>query len=200
MEGILNVSRPALLPIALLTIIYCLFPASETSGGGNYNLRYLTAQTRRELSPAVKWPVDTSIDSVHIPTHAIIPLTPISLYIQAAGFLWAGRKHDTNGKSASRAYFSDPLNRRYPWEFQQVLSGMTDRERREARSNTDYSAYIWSGEHVLLRSGIHDSYLAVNPITPNIEGDTEDQFTASEQNGRFLLRYEIQRQGMCETS
>jgi hypothetical protein len=75
-----------------MTCIFAVtFPLSETATGGNYNLRYLSSEYRRDLRPQIG-AYQKAADRVAgraLPPHALVPQAPISLYIPRAGFLWA---------------------------------------------------------------------------------------------------------------
>jgi hypothetical protein len=71
--------------LGTLVLTFALvYPHSETSSGGNYNLRYLPAGFRSSLR-------STAEDRQHIHSSDAISLIvdrPLTLYIQNAGFLW----------------------------------------------------------------------------------------------------------------
>lgn len=164
--------RAVLLPPFLLCLVYgTMFPFSEVSAGGNYNLFHMAASSRRFLSPI-------NLDSKHLVE--LSTERPVSLYIQRAGFLWTEsltwvdeigifdvvreehkeeprpRITDRSGVVDSsdqdrphRVFFAYPIARRHPWTL------------KKASPSTYGSELLMSGENVHARSHITGWYFSV---------------------------------------
>ncbi|CAG8960304.1 hypothetical protein HYFRA_00012378 [Hymenoscyphus fraxineus] len=177
-----HIAFSVMIVLAATSIVY---PASETSYGGNYNLRYLPATRRRtnrrpSLRPSNFKP---AISTIAKPKHAVIPSHPISIYMPSAGFLWTDNlfwnedlsvfvpkpdHHSSaspNSSSAFRAIFSDQISRVEPWVFEQPMSADYD------TTNPYIISDLWSGEAVNLLSfsTTHPLYLTVSPERSNID-------------------------------
>ena len=77
--------------LIILTGVSALgYPFSETTFGGNYNLRYLSSNVRRILRPPMSIPSTFRIPtpSVDLGKHSLVVGVPISIYVPMAGFLW----------------------------------------------------------------------------------------------------------------
>lgn len=167
-----------------LAILGLAHPDSEVAAGGNYNLQFLSAQARRGLSPSSRSSEVPLLGNQSIPSHAIIPYVPVSLYLEEAGFLWhddsvwlphlgvfgaewelrgseparntdRGSVEAQNRADAShRAYLADPIAKRHPWAFEQDLYF-------DGEQPTDESiiSYLWPGEFVFVRSRVTGEYL-----------------------------------------
>jgi hypothetical protein len=71
-----------LLMLGTTILIFALvYPHSESSSGGNYNLRYLPAGFRRSLRSVAE-------DRQQTGAIALMADRPLTLYVQNAGFLW----------------------------------------------------------------------------------------------------------------
>lgn len=71
--------------VSFFAVFAAVYPSSELSSGGNYNLRYLPADFRRRLR-------SNSGNRNRMSSGSPFDLTfdqPTTLYIQNAGFLWA---------------------------------------------------------------------------------------------------------------
>lgn len=77
--------------MTLTCIFAATFPLSEIATGGNYNLRYLSGEYRRDLRPQISayHKAAETVAGRPFPPYALVPGVPISLYIPRAGFLWA---------------------------------------------------------------------------------------------------------------
>lgn len=144
--------------LALLSVYSLLFPYSETSSGGNYNLHFLDSTSRRGLLPEEPITLEAlglSKHAKHIPRHAVVSYLPLSLYVPNAGFLWA-EPEDIERQTEESAYFSDPFGRRYPWAVEDAMSSTEglDEEQREF-----VQSHILPGNLVYLRSRIDGRYL-----------------------------------------
>ncbi|KAH7123360.1 hypothetical protein B0J13DRAFT_628501 [Dactylonectria estremocensis] len=118
--------RAVCLPLLVLLSVYALlFPYSETSIGGNYNLHFLDSTSRRALylsEPVTLSSLGLSKHGKHIPKHALVPYLPLSLYVPNAGFLWAEADNpeaEDQTETQSDVFFSDPFGKRYPWALEE---------------------------------------------------------------------------------
>ncbi|THW85797.1 hypothetical protein D6D15_07822 [Aureobasidium pullulans] len=134
--------------VSFFAVFAAVYPSSELSSGGNYNLRYLPADFRRRLR-------SNSGNRNRMSSGSPFDLTfdqPTTLYIQNAGFLWTDsavwdaevsafgqdeyvRSHAI--ESISKAYsipeflshrvvFEDKIRRISPWVFQTIPSATQD--------------------------------------------------------------------------
>lgn len=72
----------------VITAFVVVFPSSESSSGGNYNLHYLPADFRRSLRSFVNLNgTHTAAGIAQAPLDSVLD-KPITLYVQNAGFLW----------------------------------------------------------------------------------------------------------------
>lgn len=77
--------------VLVICVFTTIFPRSETSAGGNFNLHYLPHIRRRELRQGFS--LATTVEnppgprSTASPEYSIPPGSPISMYIPRAGFL-----------------------------------------------------------------------------------------------------------------
>lgn len=152
-----------------------LFPFSEVSAGGNYNLSFLAPSIRRALSPAAS--INPGPPPDQFPPDTLVPYFPVSLYVPRAGFLWtddlvwmddfgtfaseprvAARSphhHEALASAPQRAFFADPIARRHPWalELASVPDGLEERQ-------MDYVySHVAPREAVSLRSRAIGRYL-----------------------------------------
>lgn len=82
--------RMAIVLGTFVVIFSVTFPLQETAAGGNYNLRYLPAQLRRDLRPSIPnyHPGLAKVNDLQLSFHGLVPAAPVSLYVPHAGFLW----------------------------------------------------------------------------------------------------------------
>ena len=85
--------RTALVGITLITVaVYMVYPWSETSAGGNYNLHFLSPEMRRALRPAIGQEYFSTTDNLIKRNggkdHFLRQNEPLSIYMPAVGFLW----------------------------------------------------------------------------------------------------------------
>ncbi|KAF2138203.1 uncharacterized protein K452DRAFT_311572 [Aplosporella prunicola CBS 121167] len=183
---VLVILRAVILPPLLLSLIYGLiFPTSEVSAGGNYNLVFLAPSYRRFLSPA-KWSSGSRPDFFHgsFQLHTLIPYTPLSLYMPRAGFLWTdnliwreefGVFGSTPGldllqssleNEPHRAFFADPIGRRHPWVLQLASVPVESDATQQAYKRSGSS--LVSEDAVFLRSRVTGRFLGVVQGKPSI--------------------------------
>ncbi|KAI2629298.1 hypothetical protein GGS26DRAFT_591966 [Hypomontagnella submonticulosa] len=178
----LIIVRTVLLPPLLVCLVYgAMFPFSEVSAGGNYNLSHLEATSRRLLSPVVT-NTNSCQSSGKPTTHR-----PMSLYIRRAGFLWTDSlvwrdesgifdkirvadNHNTRLKAAYtsptvkieqrdesyRVFFADPIARRHPWTLETASVPTTELD------------FLLQREPIHIRSQTTGRYLSVVRGNPSI--------------------------------
>ncbi|CZR69155.1 uncharacterized protein PAC_19055 [Phialocephala subalpina] len=135
-EGVSHLSISFIIwPMSIMLITGALLPMSESAAGGNYNLRYLSADARRDLSP---FPVIRPSSPQAGPGFGLRHGTAYTLYVPGAGFLWSDSmiwnqslpegvrnstsQHDDAVESrwsvegSYRVFFQDKFIERYPWE------------------------------------------------------------------------------------
>ncbi|THX82431.1 hypothetical protein D6D05_03838 [Aureobasidium pullulans] len=144
------------------------YPTSERAAGGNWNLRYLPAETRRFLRGITQ--PKTLITDYAIPRYSIIPDTPKSMYLQGAGFLytddwtWDDKMNlfrplnDTESaeETTSRASLRDSIRYTSPWTFQ------------KAHTSDHAEVFLQDNELIYIKSGDSGRYLAVEVGVPSI--------------------------------
>jgi hypothetical protein len=150
-----------------------LIPMSESAAGGNYNLRYLPAAARRDVTP---FPAIRPSSTEPAPYLGLLHGTTYTLYVPGAGFLssdsmmwkqslpWKSRNStdhydDKEEKYWSiegsyRVFFQDKFIERYPWEVQEF-----PRQTRKRRT----PQRIHSGSTLRLYDSITSRYLCVIP-------------------------------------
>jgi hypothetical protein len=123
-------------PIFALLLGGALLPISESAAGGNYNLRYLSASMRRDLTP---FPAISPSSTQAAPDFGLYHGT-YTLYVPGAGFLWSDSmiwmqslpdrlrcssdhyedelKTNWAIDESYRVLFQDKFVERYPWEVQ----------------------------------------------------------------------------------
>ncbi|KUJ15117.1 uncharacterized protein LY89DRAFT_670626 [Mollisia scopiformis] len=161
-------------PIIAIIVIGALLPISESSAGGNYNLRYLSASARRDLTPFPLARSSAQAGPPFAPHHD----TAYTLYVPGAGFLWSdsmvweqslpaeispnSTEHyvDETGQlwsieGSHRVFFQDKFIERYLWEIKQFPQ-QTRRWRTSQKT-------IHSGSTVRLYDSIAARYLCVIP-------------------------------------
>lgn len=79
--------------ITLIIVAFqMVYPWSETSAGGNYNLHFLSPEMRRALRPAIGQKYVGATDSFIARNgtkgHFLRRNEPLSIYLPAVGFLW----------------------------------------------------------------------------------------------------------------
>ncbi|KAH7016725.1 hypothetical protein EDB80DRAFT_563969 [Ilyonectria destructans] len=155
--------RAVFLPLQVLLSVYALlFPYSETSVGGNYNLHFLDSVSRRALylsEPVTLSSLGLSKHGKHIPKHALVPYLPLSLYIPNAGFLWAESEDPEAAndiETQSDVFFSDPFGKRYPWALEEPDPPGEQLDEGELEF---VQSHVWPGAFVYLRSRIDHRYL-----------------------------------------
>ncbi|PVH71781.1 hypothetical protein DL98DRAFT_434525, partial [Cadophora sp. DSE1049] len=138
-EGILTLSITLLVfPLSFVLLHGAVLPVSESAAGGNYNLRYLSAAARRDITP---FPAITSSSRQTTPDFSPRHGTQYTLYIPGAGFLWSDSmmwkqslpgsapiSSDPNNHEARqwsvegshRVFFQDRYLERYTWEVQEL--------------------------------------------------------------------------------
>jgi hypothetical protein len=160
-------------PITILLLSGTLLPASESAAGGNYNLRYLSATARRDLTP---FPAIQSRSTQAALDFGLRSGTAYTLYVPGAGFLWSDSmiwkqslperlqnsadhyddkvdKH-WSVEGSHRVFFHDKFVERYPWEVQKGP--------RQTQRSTNLHG-IQSGSTVRLYDSIAARYLCVVP-------------------------------------
>jgi hypothetical protein len=150
-----------------------LLPMSESAAGGNYNLRYLSAAARRDLTLFLAIRPSSTQAAPHFGLHHG---TAYTLYVPGVGFLWSdsmmwkqslpGRLRNSTDhyddevekywsiEGSYRAFFQDKFLERYPWEIQE-FPRQTQRWRAPQT--------IHSGSTVRLYDSIATRYLCVIP-------------------------------------
>ena len=141
-------------PLVMLVLTGMLLPVSESSAGGNFNLRYLSPPARRDLTPFPSVQQD----------HNLRPDLAYTLYVPGAGFLWSDSMMwkqsvpqtlskssacDTGDAAESwsvegshRAFFQDKFRERYPWQIQPISDSTQEwRRPRVVRSGTTVRLY-----------------------------------------------------------
>lgn len=179
-------------------------PSSEVAAGGNYNLRYLSADARRYLVQDLHRAEPPS----QAPAHAIIPRVPVTIYMPRAGFLWSNTQvwndeggffepHHEQLEAAAQAAgnitqfnlgFADPFALRHPWVFEQVFD--VDYTGDRARMSDSATAYIRPNDMVYLRSAVNDRYLSLAYSSLSIV-DTEARLGLPEEGTKAFSRYRI---------
>lgn len=159
--------------MSLVLLTGALLPLSESAAGGNYNLRYLSAAARRDITqfPAIR-PSSTQA----APHFSLDQGKAYTLYVPGAGFLWSdlavwrhrllpalpnGTGHHDDGMGnqwstdgSHRVFFQDKFAARYPWEIHRVPRPF--QKRNSPRT-------IHSGSTVRLYDSIGTRYLCVIP-------------------------------------
>lgn len=173
--------RSTLIFVLVPTLVFgVLFPFSEVSAGGNYQLTFLAPAVRRYLSPACNISSGPPPTQLKLPPYTLVPYSPISLYIPRAGFLWTdnlvwqdeygvfGPQSQTTDPvptdiegvggrvSSQRVFFADPLARRHPWVFE--LASIPDDL--DLRQRDYVQSHLASGEAIYVRSRITGRYLS----------------------------------------
>ncbi|KAK7946341.1 uncharacterized protein PG986_010662 [Apiospora aurea] len=196
------IARAVVLPPLMICLVYgCMFPFSEVSAGGNYNLSHLKPSSRRLLSPVVQ------NTTYCLPTGKLVANVPISLYIQRAGFLWtddfvwrndigvfdktranddgntalpAADQHATSGiehqYQPHRAFFADPIARRHPWALEAVSVPTTEQN------------FLLQREPVHVRSQATGRYLSVVRGQPSI---VDRELGIHIQDSEPFVRFEV---------
>ncbi|THZ60800.1 hypothetical protein D6C85_09706 [Aureobasidium pullulans] len=180
--------------LALVFVVLSFtYPISERAAGGNWNLRYLPAETRRFLRGITR--PQTLVTDYAIPRYAIMPDTPKSLYLQGAGFLytddwtWDDKMNlfrplnDTESaeETTSRASLRDSIRYTSPWTFQ------------KAHTSDHAEVFLQDNELIYVKSGDSGRYLAVEVGVPSIVDRLNfmyvDQTTKPEDDGiRWTVR------------
>ena len=150
-----------------MALLGWLIPASESAAGGNYNLRYFSAATRRSLTTLPQFDPSSAGGFRHGAEY--------TLYIPAVGFLssdpmmWAqktpGRLRNSTkyppddqkgswqvNEEAHRVFFGDKFLNRHPWEIREV-------SRRAQNGRAMHT--IQPGSTVRLRDMATDRYVCV---------------------------------------
>ena len=121
-------------------LVGALLPASKSAARGNYNLQYLSAAVRSDLTPFV---AVQHASKQSMPAFGLQSGIACTLYVPGAGILWSDEMvwkqslperlwgppdhyGDDEGKQWSvdesyRVFFQDKFNERYPWTVEQVL-------------------------------------------------------------------------------
>ncbi|KAH7115440.1 hypothetical protein B0J13DRAFT_391189, partial [Dactylonectria estremocensis] len=177
------------LPLLVLLSVYALFPYSETSVGGNYNLHFLDSTSRRVLyqsEPITLNSLDLSKYGKYIPKHALIPYLPLCLYVPNAGFLWADSDEleaEDQAETQNGAFFSDPFGTRYPWALEEPT---TPGEQLDKDQLEFVQSHVWPGALVYLRSRIDGRYLGtVEDQNSTSSNEMLDKDENDEQDGLF---------------
>ncbi|KAK0112619.1 hypothetical protein ONS95_014362 [Cadophora gregata] len=137
-NGVLSLSIALIMcPLSSILLHGALLPISESVAGGNYNLRYLSAAARRDITlfPAVRPPSARTAPDFR-PRHG----TQYTLYVPGAGFFWSDSMmwkqsipdsiQDYSSPSdevkqwsvegSYRVFFQDKFLERYIWEIQEL--------------------------------------------------------------------------------
>lgn len=185
-------------------------PKSEISYGGNYNLRFLSAHTRRELRAPFFPPMGSAMDSrspVDAP-FSLYPGSPVSFYVRGAGFLWtddqlwnftlrefqfpdededkeeeASARTESAARTPRRIVFSDRLGKIAPWVFQRPVRTV------EEMNYGDVHTEIRNGEGVFIRDAQSGRFLTVDQGMSSIVDDIDG--IKSEEEGeipRIMVR------------
>lgn len=197
-----------------MLVFSIVYPASETAAGGNYNLRFLSADARRRLRPEIPRLSDQSpardAGNESTPLYGLLPSAPYSVYLLKAGFLWTDHLvwDETSGA----------------FEQDYVLAKMIEEEARfHEKEDADESArkrsighraiffdkinivepwvlerynrptlldseYLWPGEPLYLRSYTTGEYLSAEPDVPSILDDEQGWHGEEEGFRRLHVR------------
>ncbi|OBW64971.1 MAG: Uncharacterized protein AUREO_049590 [Aureobasidium pullulans] len=155
--------------LALVFVVLSFtYPISERAAGGNWNLRYLPAETRRFLRGITQ--PQTLITNYAIPSYAVMPDTPKSLYLQGAGFLYTDdwtwddtmnlfrplNNTEFAEETTPRASLRDSIRYTSPWTFQ------------KAHTSDHAEGFLRDNELIYISSGDSGRYLAVEVGVPSI--------------------------------
>lgn len=146
---------------------------SETAAGGNYNLSYLSASMRRDLTP---FPVVGKSPMQGTPGLGLLDGEAYTIYVPAVGFLWTdsmmwrqslpdymlgsmNHRNDEDEENWSiegshRVFFQDKFLTRYPWEIQRIPRN---------KNKPQWSRWILSGDDIRLYDPATTRYLCVIP-------------------------------------
>lgn len=148
-----------------------LLPMSESAAGGSYNLRYLSAAARRDLTPFLAIRPSSTRAAPDFDLHHG---TAYTLYVPGAGFLWSDSmtwKQSLPGRLRNCTdHYDDEVEKcwfiegSYP-SFKKNSSNTTFRSPKTSTTNTEAShpQTIHSGSTVRLYDSIATRYLCVIP-------------------------------------
>ncbi|KAK4965684.1 hypothetical protein LTR42_011697 [Elasticomyces elasticus] len=166
----------------LIAVSLCL-GSSEVAYGGNYNLRYLDAESRRSMRPGFDMPRGFSD-----PGPGLHSMTPYSLYIPTAGFLWsddmtwdadsgAFEPVEQDSNAGRRAVMKDPVGRFAPWILQKDLG--------HSLNNGLEQEVLLEREPVVLRSVQSGHFIKVLPEPSLLEA--HGGASNASETGRFAV-------------
>lgn len=143
-------------PTLFFFITGYLLAFSEDAGGGNYNLRYLSPEARRNITP---FGSITNMPNRHAPLGVVDTTEMYTLYIPGAGFLWSDEmvwaqsgpysgEYEVDG--SERVFFEDRFAERYPWIME--VKNPLERRKKEAKNSRSKRGAIKSGSEVQIKS------------------------------------------------
>ncbi|KAK4891849.1 hypothetical protein LTR27_009548 [Elasticomyces elasticus] len=175
-------TKKPLITCILIVVSLCL-GSSEVAYGGNYNLRYLDAESRRSMRPGFDMPRGFSD-----PGPGLHSMTPYSLYIPTAGFLWsddmtwdadsgAFEPVERDSNTGRRAVMKDPVGRFAPWILQKDLG--------HSLNNGLEQEVLLEREPVVLRSVQSGHFIKVLPEPSLLEA--HGGASNASETGRFAV-------------
>lgn len=168
-------------PTLFLLITGHLLAFSEDAAGGNYNLRYLSPEARRSITP---FGSITNLPNRQTSFGLVDAKEMYTLYVPGAGFLWSDEmvwaqsgpnSEEYEVEGSERVFFEDRFAERYPWIVE--VKSPLERKKKKTKKSRSKGAIIRSGSEVQVKSWTrYVSYLFSNlNHSANKSSDIETQ-------------------------